>query len=145
MNFHYNLFGLYTVYSSVLRNGHAVIDQCKHVKQQLTLTKNLAQRILSLLLVILLLSGDVHSNPGPAIQSATNDICFDLNNLTLPRKGASEISVSSLPQILENSFATGLISAPVSQASLKRREPQPFHSVFGVERGNNLAIKTEVI
>lgn len=68
---HHNIFGLYVIFSAALRHGHATPgDRCKQSTEKRKLT-TLSQKTCGLLLLLLLLSGDVHLNPGPVAGDAS--------------------------------------------------------------------------
>jgi len=71
-SYHHNLAGLYAIYSSVLRNGCASIDHFNHKKQREFISP--ARKVHSVLLLLLLLSGDVQLNPGPVVTRSASQV-----------------------------------------------------------------------
>ncbi|KAK7877748.1 hypothetical protein WMY93_030562 [Mugilogobius chulae] len=67
---HHNLFGHYAVYSAVLRYGHAVAPCTQSTAAEERKLTALYRKTWGLLL-LLLMSGDVHLNPGPVARDMT--------------------------------------------------------------------------
>lgn len=93
-SFHQNLLGYYTIYSSVLDHGRAVM--CKQTTRQRGSVTS-AQKTHGFLLILLLLSGDVQLNPGPVYRGIQQDSGAEPHLATTMVASHNEVSAWGFP------------------------------------------------